>query len=101
MQAGNLAAARDLFQRSLHVAEGLAKADPHSAQASFDVVLSLFRFADLAQREGDIDALREVVTAANERLDAMNAKGQITGYKQREVVRELFKSTAEELATGQ
>ncbi|MCX4239750.1 tetratricopeptide repeat protein [Paraliomyxa miuraensis] len=97
VQAGNLAAARDLFQRDLEIAEGLAKADPHSAQASFDVVLSLLRFAALAEQEGDLDALRKVVTTTNERLDAMDAKGQITGYKQREAVRKLFKDAAAKL----
>ncbi|MCA9619159.1 MAG: hypothetical protein KC731_09055, partial [Myxococcales bacterium] len=77
-----------------------AKADPHSAEASFDVVLSLLRFAELAQEEGDLDALCRAVTTANERLDAMDGGGQITGHQQRESVREFLRNLAQQLATN-
>jgi len=98
VQAGNLAAARELFQRSLEVAEGLAKADPHSAQATFDVVLSLLRFAALAEQEGDLEELRKVVDTANKHIVAMDAKGQIDGYAQREQVREILRQADEALS---
>jgi hypothetical protein len=98
VKAGNLAAARDLFQRSLKVAEELAKADPQNSVATFDVVLSHLRFIGLAAQEANVEELQEHVAAANELLSKMDAKGQVRGHQQREAVEEFLASLAAELA---
>ncbi|MBK8265009.1 MAG: hypothetical protein IPK80_27200 [Nannocystis sp.] len=61
VHAGNLAAARDLFQRDLKIAEGLAKADPHSAQAQRDLATSYERMAKV-DPPGRIDWLTRAVS---------------------------------------
>lgn len=53
-----------------------------------------------APKAEDLDALREHITAAKTRLDAMEAKGQITGNKQRESVYAMVQETAEALASS-
>ncbi|MCX4239751.1 tetratricopeptide repeat protein [Paraliomyxa miuraensis] len=58
VQAGNLAAARDLFQRSLQTREGLAKADPHSAQAQRDLSISLEKLGNVEVQSGNLAAAR-------------------------------------------
>jgi hypothetical protein len=62
------------------MAEELAKATPNSVKARFAVARSLVHLATLAERDRDIAAVRAHLTAANARLDAMNAEGQIAGF---------------------
>ena len=99
VEAGNLSAARDLFSRFLAVAEELAKADPDSGQASFDVVESHLRFVQIAEADNDVAELQEHLSAADERLDAMAARGQLEGYAKREGVRELVNERLDALSS--
>ncbi len=87
MQEGNLAGAHEHFARSLAIKDALATADPDSAQASFDVVCSLERMAQITTG----DEQRHHLHTANERLDAMDTNGQLRGYKQREATRDSVK----------
>jgi hypothetical protein len=46
----------------------------------------------------DTDAIREHLTAAKMRLDALEAKGQIAGNQERELMRETVRDKLEHLA---
>lgn len=48
VQAGNLAAARHLFQRVLDLSERLASSNPHDIQALRDLSISLVKLGDIA-----------------------------------------------------
>ncbi len=98
--AGNLTRAREHYSRSLETRQELAAGDPDSAQASFDVVLSLARFMMLAESDGDLLKLTKIITAINERIAAMDAKGQIDGFAQREAVRRILQEKARLLDGG-
>lgn len=99
MAASNLSAARSHYHRSLEGFEALAKADPHNAQASFDVVdLHLF-LVTLAERMGDSGALEHHLRAASERMRELDASGHVTGYRQREAARDRIAQLERELGS--
>ena len=98
MQANNPSAAQKYFRRDLELAEKLAKTDPDNASASFDVVLSHFALTRVAATENDFASAREHVMAANAILEAMDQRGQIDGFRQREELRTIIARLARELA---
>jgi tetratricopeptide (TPR) repeat protein len=78
-QAGDLAAAQQLFARSLKIREQLAAANPSSAimdaQAQRDLSISLDKLGDLQFQAGDLAAAQQLFTQAlkiRERLAAAN-----------------------------
>ena len=99
-QAGHHAKARALASRSLDLREELAEADPHSALSSFDVVLTLISLSQVAAAENDDRALKKFLHAADERIDAMTAKGHVDGHAQREALRDQVKKTVKGLPPG-
>jgi tetratricopeptide (TPR) repeat protein len=96
--SGNIEVARDLFRRELAIAEELANVDSDDPSAGFDVVHSHMRLVALAEQVRDTDAIREHLTAAKMRLDALEAKGQIAGNQERELMRETVRDKLEHLA---
>ncbi|MEX1364883.1 MAG: hypothetical protein AB1Z98_17275, partial [Nannocystaceae bacterium] len=80
LQAGNLAAACERFQRSLEIAERLAEADPQSAQAAFDLYISHQWLARVAKARAEREEQVHHLNAAKAVLDAMETRGQYDGY---------------------
>ncbi len=90
-------AARRLFKRSQGMREELAKSDPKSAQASFDVVLSRYQHLRLEAQEENAEAMRRHLVAMNKRLEVMSTNGQIEGFTQREQLRDIVQSVLADL----
>jgi tetratricopeptide (TPR) repeat protein len=57
--AGDLAAARDAYQKGLDIAEALARADPSNAGWQRDLSVSLNKLGDVARDAGDLAAARD------------------------------------------
>jgi tetratricopeptide (TPR) repeat protein len=100
LDAGNHSAAHDFYRRCVAIREALAGADPEDAKASFDVIVTLMRRGLVAMESGDGPTLREVAAVIEQRLAAMDAKGQVAGTPQeRALVRRLLQ--AAEKAAGE
>ncbi len=70
---------------------------PSDALIAFDVVDTLNSLADLAEQQGDHEALRHAVTTAIERLEVMDQKGQISGYSEHQSIRDSLRRRADQL----
>jgi tetratricopeptide (TPR) repeat protein len=57
--AGDLKSARERFEQSLEIDQGLAKANPSSAEAQRDVSVDLNKLGDVLVEAGDLKSARE------------------------------------------
>lgn len=64
LQAGNLEAARDLFQRAIAVSARLTEADPQDSHAQRDLAVSLENLGKVEMRAGNIGAARTFLRRA-------------------------------------
>ncbi len=84
--------ARDFYQKMNEILERLAAADPNSAQARRDLVLSHYRIAQAAARTLEYDTAVEHYTTAIALLDEMIANGQnlTQSLQERQIVMNEF-----------
>ncbi|MBK8265146.1 MAG: tetratricopeptide repeat protein [Nannocystis sp.] len=87
VQAGNFAAARSHLERALTILEPLAKATRDDSRTTFYLVEVHLVHLDLARKEKRPESRREHLEAAKALLDAMSARGQITGIKDHEAAK--------------
>ena len=88
LQAGDLARTRGHLERAITVLDPLTKATPGDAETSFRLVVVHIALVDLARKEKRPESRREHLEAARALLDAMAARGQLTGFKDREAAKE-------------
>jgi hypothetical protein len=83
-QPGDAAAALGHYQRNLQLREALLRANPRSAQAARDVVVSHFKFFQFHQRQGDEQAARCSLAAGFAILDSFAWEGRPMDAQMRE-----------------